>query len=144
MALLEAHSSCECFSSFILDSINSSTLCTQQDDASLLLEATASFFLGDSSMRKPRPDRSTASSNDRPEGCPLKEGEGAHTKKRKRRPRSCKNKEAAEAQRMAHIAAERNRRRQMNEHLAALRALMPESHVQRVPPHWLEFNEPSP
>lgn len=52
-------------------------------------------------------------------------------KKRRRRPRVCKNKEEAETQRMTHIAVERNRRKQMNEHLAMLRSLMPESYVQR-------------
>ncbi|KAG0600667.1 hypothetical protein M758_11G052200 [Ceratodon purpureus] len=36
-----------------------------------------------------------------------------------------------ESQRMTHIAVERNRRKQMNEHLAALRALMPGSYVQK-------------
>lgn len=53
-------------------------------------------------------------------------------KKRRRKPRVCKNKEEAETQRMTHIAVERNRRKQMNEHLAVLRSLMPESYVQRV------------
>lgn len=53
-------------------------------------------------------------------------------KKRRRRAKVCKNKEEAETQRMTHIAVERNRRRQMNEHLAILRSLMPESYVQRV------------
>ena len=53
-------------------------------------------------------------------------------KKRRRKPRVCKNKEEADAQRMTHIAVERNRRKQMNEHLAVLRSLMPESYVQRV------------
>lgn len=52
-------------------------------------------------------------------------------KKRRRKPRICKNKEEAEKQRMTHIAVERNRRKQMNEHLAVLRSLMPESYVQR-------------
>ncbi|GER50577.1 basic helix-loop-helix (bHLH) DNA-bindingsuperfamily protein [Striga asiatica] len=52
-------------------------------------------------------------------------------RKRRRRARPCKNKEEAEAQRMTHIAVERNRRKQMNEHLAVLRSLMPESYVQR-------------
>ncbi|CAK9173404.1 unnamed protein product [Ilex paraguariensis] len=52
-------------------------------------------------------------------------------KKRKRRPRACKNKEEAETQRMTHITVERNRRKQMNEHLAVLRSLMPESYVPR-------------
>ena len=53
-------------------------------------------------------------------------------KKRRRKPRVSKNKEEAETQRMTHIAVERNRRKQMNEHLAVLRSLMPESYVQRV------------
>ncbi|XP_004509733.1 transcription factor bHLH71 [Cicer arietinum] len=52
-------------------------------------------------------------------------------KKRRRKPRVCKNKEEAETQRITHITVERNRRKQMNEHLAVLRSLMPESYVQR-------------
>lgn len=66
-------------------------------------------------------------------------------KKRKRKPRVCKNKEEAETQRMTHIAVERNRRKQMNEHLAILRSLMPESYAQRVldtlyiPLKWCQF-----
>ncbi|TKY58535.1 Transcription factor bHLH96 [Spatholobus suberectus] len=52
-------------------------------------------------------------------------------KKRRRKPRICKNKEEAETQRITHITVERNRRKQMNEHLAVLRSLMPESYVQR-------------
>ncbi|KAK1438427.1 hypothetical protein QVD17_04236 [Tagetes erecta] len=52
-------------------------------------------------------------------------------KKRRRKPRVCKNKEEAETQRMTHIAVERNRRKQMNEHLAVMRSLMPETYVQR-------------
>ncbi|WOL09538.1 transcription factor bHLH96-like [Canna indica] len=54
-----------------------------------------------------------------------------HGKRKRRRTRTCKNKEEAENQRMTHIAVERNRRRQMNEHLAVLRSLMPESYIQR-------------
>ncbi|KAG6599262.1 Transcription factor basic helix-loop-helix 96, partial [Cucurbita argyrosperma subsp. sororia] len=50
---------------------------------------------------------------------------------RKRRPKSRKNKEDIENQRMTHIAVERNRRKQMNEYLSVLRSLMPESYVQR-------------
>ncbi|CAN6280341.1 unnamed protein product [Urochloa humidicola] len=53
------------------------------------------------------------------------------TRKRRRRARSCKSREETEAQRRTHIAVERNRRRQMNEYLAALRNLMPEPYVQR-------------
>ncbi|KAK9052947.1 hypothetical protein SSX86_029577 [Deinandra increscens subsp. villosa] len=56
---------------------------------------------------------------------------GVQKKKRRRKPRVCKNKEEAETQRMTHIAVERNRRKQMNEHLAVMRSLMPESYVQR-------------
>jgi hypothetical protein len=53
-------------------------------------------------------------------------------KKRRRKPRVCKNREEAETQRMTHIAVERNRRKLMNGYLAVLRSLMPESYVQRV------------
>ncbi|KQJ98697.1 transcription factor bHLH96 [Brachypodium distachyon] len=55
---------------------------------------------------------------------------GAGRRKR-RRVRSVKNVEEVESQRMTHIAVERNRRRQMNDYLAALRSLMPPSYVQR-------------
>ncbi|KAG5244871.1 transcription factor bHLH [Salix suchowensis] len=53
------------------------------------------------------------------------------TRVKRRRSRSKKNKEEIENQRMTHIAVERNRRKQMNEYLSVLRALMPESYVQR-------------
>ncbi|KAI9078710.1 hypothetical protein K1719_039297 [Acacia pycnantha] len=49
-------------------------------------------------------------------------------KRRKRkRTRPVKNREEVENQRMTHIAVERNRRRQMNDHLSVLRTLMPPS-----------------
>ena len=71
---------------------------------------------------------------------PAREAEGQQSRalqvqgrrKRRRRERKTKNREDAESQRMTHIAVERNRRRQMNEYLAALRSLMPESYVHRV------------
>lgn len=53
------------------------------------------------------------------------------TKNKRKRPRSIKTSEEVESQRMTHIAVERNRRKQMNEHLRVLRALMPGSYVQR-------------
>ncbi|KAL5774368.1 hypothetical protein ACOSP7_011925 [Xanthoceras sorbifolium] len=52
-------------------------------------------------------------------------------KKRWRKPRVYKNKEKHEKQRMIHIVVERNRRKQMNEHLAALRSVMLESYFQK-------------
>ena len=58
-------------------------------------------------------------------------GKNASTTKRKR-PRTIKTSEEVESQRMTHIAVERNRRKQMNEHLRVLRSLMPSSYVQRV------------
>ncbi|XP_021767229.1 transcription factor bHLH57-like isoform X2 [Chenopodium quinoa] len=61
-----------------------------------------------------------------PAAAPVKE-----KRKRKRATRPAKNKQEVETQRMTHIAVERNRRRQMNEHLNALRSLMPPSYVQR-------------
>ncbi|CAK9143515.1 unnamed protein product [Ilex paraguariensis] len=67
-----------------------------------------------------------------PETIEKRENSSVQTrKKRRRRPKICKNKEEAETQRMTHIAVERNRRKQMNEHLAVLRSLMPESYVQK-------------
>lgn len=58
------------------------------------------------------------------------EGAARPVKKRKRT-RACKNSEEVESQRMTHIAVERNRRKQMNEHLSVLRCLMPASYIQR-------------
>ncbi|KAH7849669.1 hypothetical protein Vadar_021192 [Vaccinium darrowii] len=52
-------------------------------------------------------------------------------RRKRRRTKSSKNKEEMESQRMTHIAVERNRRKQMNEYLAAVRSLMPASYVQR-------------
>lgn len=56
---------------------------------------------------------------------------GRERRKRKRT-RPTKNKEEVESQRMTHIAVERNRRRQMNDHLNVLKSLMPASYIQRV------------
>lgn len=53
-------------------------------------------------------------------------------KNKRKRPRTSKTTEEVESQRMTHIAVERNRRKQMNEHLRVLRSLMPGSYVQRV------------
>ncbi|KAF8379823.1 hypothetical protein HHK36_029272 [Tetracentron sinense] len=53
-------------------------------------------------------------------------------RKKRKRTRPSKNKEEVESQRRTHIAVERNRRRQMNDHLNALRSLMPTSFIQRV------------
>ena len=58
--------------------------------------------------------------------------ENSAVKNKRKRPRSTKTTEEVEIQRMTHIAVERNRRKQMNEHLRVLRALMPNSYVQRV------------
>ncbi|KAL3538036.1 hypothetical protein ACH5RR_001402 [Cinchona calisaya] len=50
---------------------------------------------------------------------------------RRRCLRPKKNQEEIEHQRMAHIAVERNRRKQMNEYLSVLRDLVPEGYVQK-------------
>ncbi|GMY09112.1 transcription factor bHLH67-like [Fagus crenata] len=52
-------------------------------------------------------------------------------RRKRKRTRPTKNKEEVENQRMTHIAVERNRRRQMNDHLNVLRSLMPTSYIQR-------------
>ncbi|PWZ26935.1 Transcription factor bHLH96 [Zea mays] len=71
-----------------------------------------------------------ASANQQQHAPPEREAP-TRARKRRRRARSCKSREEAETQRMTHIAVERNRRRQMNEYLAALRSTMPEAYVQR-------------
>ncbi|XP_010428341.1 PREDICTED: transcription factor bHLH57-like [Camelina sativa] len=73
---------------------------------------------------------------DDPEKDPRTEDGGAATtvlkeKRKRKRTRAPKNKDEVENQRMTHIAVERNRRRQMNEHLNSLRSLMPPSFLQR-------------
>ncbi|OIS96941.1 PREDICTED: transcription factor FAMA-like isoform X2 [Nicotiana attenuata] len=55
----------------------------------------------------------------------------ANENKKKRKRRRIKSSEEVENQRMTHIEVERNRRKQMNEHLLVLRSLMPTSYVQR-------------
>ncbi|GLU00895.1 hypothetical protein SLE2022_182310 [Rubroshorea leprosula] len=55
----------------------------------------------------------------------------ARERKKRKRTKPTKNKEEVESQRMTHIAVERNRRRQMNDHLNSLRSLMPPSYIQR-------------
>lgn len=94
---------------------------SQEQDGATLMESTRTL-----TNRKLRHPAASESSN-------LKQNLAVQgRKKRKRKPRVCKNKEEAETQRMTHIAVERNRRKQMNDHLAVLRSLMPESYVQRV------------
>ncbi|KAK4341563.1 hypothetical protein RND71_040064 [Anisodus tanguticus] len=51
--------------------------------------------------------------------------------KKKRKRSRMKSNEEVENQRMTHIEVERNRRKQMNDHLHVLRSLMPNSYVQR-------------
>ncbi|KAJ8530737.1 hypothetical protein K7X08_023618 [Anisodus acutangulus] len=51
--------------------------------------------------------------------------------KKKRKRSRMKSNEEVENQRMTHIEVERNRRKQMNDHLHVLRFLMPSSYVQR-------------
>ncbi|GKV13189.1 hypothetical protein SLEP1_g24240 [Rubroshorea leprosula] len=55
----------------------------------------------------------------------------AKERRKRKRTKPTKNKEEVESQRMTHIAVERNRRRQMNDHLNSLRALMHPSYIQR-------------
>ncbi|KAJ4950623.1 hypothetical protein NE237_027455 [Protea cynaroides] len=54
-----------------------------------------------------------------------------YERRKRKRMRPSKNKEEVESQRMTHIAVERNRRRQMNNHFDALRSLMPTSFIQK-------------
>ncbi|KAA8537292.1 hypothetical protein F0562_027021 [Nyssa sinensis] len=53
-------------------------------------------------------------------------------KRRSSKSKKNKNKEEIENQRMTHITIERNRRKQMNDYLSELRALMPDSYVPKA------------
>ncbi|KAL4273902.1 hypothetical protein GQ457_13G029150 [Hibiscus cannabinus] len=66
-----------------------------------------------------------------PSTCVVREDD-VRSKNKRKRPRTAKTSEEIESRRMIHIAIERNRRRQMAEHLRVLRSLMPASYVQRV------------
>ncbi|ESQ37258.1 hypothetical protein EUTSA_v10002990mg [Eutrema salsugineum] len=52
-------------------------------------------------------------------------------RRKRKRAKISKTSEEVESQRMTHITVERNRRKQMNEHLRVLRSLMPGSYVQK-------------
>ncbi|XP_010413325.1 PREDICTED: transcription factor bHLH67-like [Camelina sativa] len=52
-------------------------------------------------------------------------------RKRRKKTKPSKNIEEIEHQRINHIAVERKRRRQMNEHISSLRGLLPLSYIQR-------------
>ncbi|XP_022145118.1 LOW QUALITY PROTEIN: transcription factor bHLH67 [Momordica charantia] len=52
-------------------------------------------------------------------------------RRKRKRTRPAKNKEEVESQRMTHIAVERNRRRQMNDHLNVIKSLIPTSYIHR-------------
>ncbi|KAJ1390628.1 Myc-type, basic helix-loop-helix [Sesbania bispinosa] len=65
------------------------------------------------------------------QSCPKSQPPATREKRKRKRTRPTKNKEDVENQRMTHIAVERNRRRQMNDHLSVLRSIMPPSYIQR-------------
>ncbi|XP_072955635.1 transcription factor bHLH71-like isoform X2 [Typha angustifolia] len=119
--MLEALSSNELPTFLIYDTINATPLLHHHNDPS----PTSSFLLDNAGIvGSPLGLRVTGAA-------PPEPAAAQGRRKRRRRPRTRKNKEDAESQRMTHIAVERNRRRQMNEHLAVLRSLMPESYIQR-------------
>lgn len=91
---------------------------------SFLLENPDEFYLASS---PPNPKTTNNNNSVVPEIV----GAQGRKKRRRRSSKVCKNKEEAESQRMTHIAVERNRRKLMNEHLAVLRSLMPDSYVER-------------
>ncbi|KAJ7278595.1 hypothetical protein O6H91_13G066300 [Diphasiastrum complanatum] len=86
-----------------------------------------------SNSKKPLDNRLATSDNFMCGG-PSKSSSGTCTQSKRKRKRSnkcSKNSQEVESQRQTHIAVERNRRKQMNEHLSILRSLMPGSYVLR-------------
>ncbi|TXG54287.1 hypothetical protein EZV62_019543 [Acer yangbiense] len=127
MAALEALSSNDFFNFIIYDTISATPYTTNQQQSTS--DSFSLFENNNSSSSKPVMTQQQQQQQQRHSAVNLA-AQGIR-KKRRRKPRVCKNKEEAETQRMTHIAVERNRRKQMNEHLAILRTLMPESYVQR-------------
>ncbi|XP_047150536.1 transcription factor bHLH71-like [Vigna umbellata] len=121
------------FSNFIVyDTISATPFSSHDSSEASFLESFVNCqehdpSLDDSSMRSRKRQASELEAIGRKQNVVGVQGR----KKRRRKPRVCKNKEEAETQRITHITVERNRRKQMNEHLAVLRSLMPESYVQR-------------
>ncbi|KAG6431236.1 hypothetical protein SASPL_109314 [Salvia splendens] len=99
----------------------------RDDDHSHHLPLMASQSLGDEQEREDG-GRGRMEENVRFVGEKSRQVEG---KSKRKRPRTSKTVEEVESQRRTHIAVERNRRKQMNEHLRVLRSLMPSSYVQR-------------
>ncbi|KAK3182992.1 hypothetical protein Dsin_030278 [Dipteronia sinensis] len=140
MAALEALSSNDFFNFIIYDTIFATPYTTQQQPLDTTTTTTTTTTTNSASFSLFENNNSlNCSSSSRPvmthqqQQCRSVVNLAAQgiRKKRRRKPRGCKNKEEAETQRMTHIAVERNRRKLMNEHLAILRTLMPESYVQR-------------
>ncbi|CAK9309513.1 unnamed protein product [Citrullus colocynthis] len=123
---LDALSSNDLFNFVIYDTI-SATPNTEH----ALRDSSENTFLSDDKCSKPYSRKRRPSEGESNRGTPSSTTTQQGKKKRKRKAKVCKNKEEAETQRMTHIAVERNRRKQMNEHLSVLRSLMPESYVQR-------------
>ncbi|CAN6236081.1 unnamed protein product [Urochloa humidicola] len=90
--------------------------------------ASAGSFLFGATPASPAP---AAQAGAEGESCRAQQQQQGGRRKRRRRQRSVRSAADAESQRMTHIAVERNRRRQMNEYLASLRSLMPDSYVHR-------------
>ncbi|KAK8945003.1 Transcription factor bHLH94 [Platanthera zijinensis] len=116
----------------VYDTIFATPELHHQQPANFLFDSAGGFLNPDPSVLYSLPtEAATAAAPPPPQVTPPPASLLQGKRKRRRRPRSCKNKEEAETQRMTHIAVERNRRRQMNEHLSMLRSLMPESYIQR-------------
>lgn len=94
----------------------------------LLLSRANMMIPSSSSASLPR----TANSRRKRKISHLKPQETTREKRKRRKTKPTKNIEEIENQRINHIAVERNRRRQMNEHINSLRALLPPSYIQRV------------
>jgi len=118
------------FSNFIVyDTISATPFSSHDSSEASFLESFVNYQEHDpSSMSTRKRQASEPEAIDKKQNVVGMQGR----KKRRRKPRVCKNKEEAETQRITHITVERNRRKQMNEHLAVLKSLMPESYVQRV------------
>ncbi|KAH7296244.1 hypothetical protein KP509_26G015300 [Ceratopteris richardii] len=92
-------------------------------------ETTRSILLGEADGNRSSGDRCLLDSFS-PAGTSASR-RGTAARRRKRRRGTFKNSTEIESQRLMHITVERNRRKLMNEHLSALRSLLPQSYIQK-------------
>ncbi|KAK4267091.1 hypothetical protein QN277_023924 [Acacia crassicarpa] len=111
--------------------VNEKTPCEEERERTTCLSRTMETQIHAPPELESCVTHDTAEMPSPPSPSPSPAKSGNCRRKRKRTTRLIKSREDVENQRMTHIAVERNRRRQMNDHLTVLKSLMPPSYIQK-------------